>query len=213
MQQKATQEEEIEVIFYSDNCPGQQKNKFMFSLYLYAVQTLNIKSITHKFLIKGHTQNEGDSVHSTIEGELKKQLRSGPLYTPDSFISCIRSAKKKGDPYRVVEMSFQDFYDLKDLTGQMRFNLSNAVKVSDIKVIKVEKKSPFSIFYKTSYNDDSFKEAISIRSSYRTSTSNLELKHAFCSPPGISENKRKDLLDLLKGNYIPKYYTNFFESL
>ncbi|KAL4714260.1 hypothetical protein ACJJTC_009612 [Scirpophaga incertulas] len=63
-------------MFYSDNCCGQQKNQFIFSMYIYAVQNLpNIKSITHKFLIKGHTQNEGDSVHSTIERQIKRRLR------------------------------------------------------------------------------------------------------------------------------------------
>lgn len=54
-----------DVTFYNDNCCGQQKNKFMLAMYQYSTQELpKIKSITHKFLIKGHTQNEGDSVHS-----------------------------------------------------------------------------------------------------------------------------------------------------
>ena len=67
-------------IFYSNNCSGQQKNKFMMALYLYAVNNLpNITSITHKFLIKGHTQNEGDSAHSLIEREVKRILKSGPI--------------------------------------------------------------------------------------------------------------------------------------
>ena len=35
-----------------------------------------VKSITHKFLIKGHTQNEGDSAHSLIERQIKR-LRKG----------------------------------------------------------------------------------------------------------------------------------------
>ncbi|CAG5053568.1 unnamed protein product [Parnassius apollo] len=47
-----------DVTFYTDNCCGQQKNRFIFSMYLYAVKTLRIKTITHKFLIRGHTQNE-----------------------------------------------------------------------------------------------------------------------------------------------------------
>ncbi|KAM3960074.1 uncharacterized protein ACR2FA_005875 [Aphomia sociella] len=60
------------LILYSDNCTGQNKNKFIVALYLYAVTHLNIKSITHKFLVKGHTQNEGDNIHSLIEKEIKK---------------------------------------------------------------------------------------------------------------------------------------------
>ena len=53
-------EENIKIIFYSVNCSGQQKNKFMLALYLFAVINLPVESITHKFMIRGHTQNEGD---------------------------------------------------------------------------------------------------------------------------------------------------------
>jgi len=70
------------VIFYSNKCAGQNKNKFITSLYIYAVLTMNIQSIRHKYLIVGHTQNEGDCMHSVIEKQIKKVLRSGPIYIP-----------------------------------------------------------------------------------------------------------------------------------
>ncbi|KAG5874596.1 hypothetical protein JTB14_032993 [Gonioctena quinquepunctata] len=42
----------IDVIIYSDNCCGRQKNKYILSAYAYAVNKLSkINSITHKFLI------------------------------------------------------------------------------------------------------------------------------------------------------------------
>lgn len=66
----------------------------MVALYLYAVSHLNINSIIHKYLIKGHTQNEGDSAHSLIERQVKRQLKGGPMYIPESFIAAIRAAKK-----------------------------------------------------------------------------------------------------------------------
>lgn len=75
---------ETEIIFYSDNCAGQQKNKFMLALYLYAVKKLNINLLTHKFFIKGHTQNEGDSAHSLIEREVKRILCSTDLCNSNS---------------------------------------------------------------------------------------------------------------------------------
>lgn len=53
-----------DIIFYSDNCSGQNKNKFIACLYLYASLVLNINTIRHKFLIVGHTQNEGDYAFS-----------------------------------------------------------------------------------------------------------------------------------------------------
>ncbi|CAG5021508.1 unnamed protein product [Parnassius apollo] len=42
---------EIEIIFYSDNCGGPQKNKFLLSAYAYAVNKLKVKSITHKLKV------------------------------------------------------------------------------------------------------------------------------------------------------------------
>ena len=101
---------EKEIIFWSDNCAGQQKNKFMIALYLYAVNRFeNIHAITHKFLIKGHTQNEGDSAHSLIERQMKRLLKSGPIYVPESFVTAIRMARKTGTPFSVHEMMYSDF--------------------------------------------------------------------------------------------------------
>lgn len=112
---KEIDDPDLEFVLYSDNCGGQQKNKFMLSMYAYAVTVLKIKSITHKFLIQGHTQNEGDSAHSIIERATKKTLRSGPIYVPSQYFSIIRNAKKTGTPFVVNEMCHTDFYDLKQL--------------------------------------------------------------------------------------------------
>lgn len=96
-------------------------------MYLYAVEKFRLKSITHKFLIRGHTQNEGDVVHSTIEKSLKKVKKSRPIYVPDQYVSVIRTAKKKGNPFIVKEMSFGDFMNLKLLTDEMAFNYSKNI--------------------------------------------------------------------------------------
>lgn len=113
-----------DVIFYSDNCTGQNKNKYMAAMYLYTVQKYNLPSITHKFLIPGHTQNEGDSMHSCIEREKKRVLKSGPIYVPTQWVSVIGLAKKQGKPYAVKEMTFEDFCDLRSLTTAIGTNFS-----------------------------------------------------------------------------------------
>ena len=61
-------------IFWSDNCAGQQKNKFMIAVYMYAIQKYDIDSICHNFLIKGHIQNEGDSAHFLIKCQVKRDF-------------------------------------------------------------------------------------------------------------------------------------------
>lgn len=97
LERRANQNEngELDLIFYSDNCCDQQKNKVMLSMYLYIVRNFKfIRSITHKFLVKGHSQNEGDSVHAVIERNIKRSLKSGPIYVPDQYATLIRTAKK-----------------------------------------------------------------------------------------------------------------------
>lgn len=91
---RADSEEPLNVIFYSDNCCGQQKNKYVVTAYSYAVNKLPIQSITHKYLIHGHSQNEGDNVHSMIEKQITKYLKSGPIYVPDEYATIIRTAKE-----------------------------------------------------------------------------------------------------------------------
>lgn len=54
---------------YSDNCSGQNRNRFVFGAYVLAsLKFKNIK-ITHTFLECRHTQNEADSVHALIESK------------------------------------------------------------------------------------------------------------------------------------------------
>ncbi|CAH2086905.1 unnamed protein product [Euphydryas editha] len=155
---------EIDVIFYSDNCGGQQKNKFLLSAYAYAVNKLTVKSITHKFLIRGHSQNEGDNVHSVIEKQIKRYLQSGPIYIPEQYKTLIVTAKKTGKPYKVVEMTHSKFYDMKALQESWgsNFNIDeekNQIKWHDIKVLRVEKEHPEAFFYKTSFTEETYRKA------------------------------------------------------
>ncbi|CAK1598166.1 unnamed protein product [Parnassius mnemosyne] len=165
LQNLAQNNSTVDVIFYTDNCVGQQKNKIMLSMYMFAVQHYpNIKTITHKYLIKGHTQNEGDSAHSLIERQVKKQIRSGPMYTPESFISAIKVARSNPTPFRVNIMNNDDFLDWKDVCSQMGVNITkdeegNTIKFADLKVVKVDKNHPRAIFFKTSYEQQEFKKA------------------------------------------------------
>ncbi|KAL4153038.1 hypothetical protein QTP88_000871 [Uroleucon formosanum] len=115
----------LDFVFYSDNCCGQQKNKYMIALYVYAVMKFpNINSITHKYLITGHTQNEGDCVHSTIEKQVKNSLKFGPIYVPSQYAQLIRMAKKRGKPYNVNELTHLDFSAIKALVDDLKLNFN-----------------------------------------------------------------------------------------
>ena len=53
-----------DVILFSDSCGEQKRNKKILSVLWYALGTMRFRSIEH---VSGHSQNEGDSMHSTIE--------------------------------------------------------------------------------------------------------------------------------------------------
>lgn len=195
--------------------------RFMLGLYLYAVENYEINSVTHKYLIRGHTQNEGDAVHSVIEKCLKKAKTSGPIYIPQQYVTLIRSAKKKGNPFVVQELTFTDFIDLKDLSDQLRLNSTKntngvQIKISAIKMLRFEKGSN-TYYYKTSYKQENWESVLIRPIGTRRSEGNIakkvKLKAAYQSKREISDNKITDLKHLLKNNYIPKFYEPFFNDL
>lgn len=211
--------EKLDVIFYSDNCCGQQKNRFMLSMYRYAVEKYSyINSITHKFLVKGHSQNEGDCVHSVIERTVKKCLKAGPICIPAQYITLIRGAKKTGRPYQVNEMSYDSFFDLKNLAEQsligtnLKDSNGEVVKITSVAMFRFEKESPQKIFFKTSYSEKEFCE-IHLKERRSKTRSNInELKKLYSSKVG-AEAKKPGLMKLLEKNVIPKSYAFFYENL
>uniref|UniRef100_A0A6P7G4Q1 Uncharacterized protein LOC114337629 n=1 Tax=Diabrotica virgifera virgifera TaxID=50390 RepID=A0A6P7G4Q1_DIAVI len=91
--------------FWSDNCAGQNRNRIVFSLYVYAAKKFSI-SITHRFLEKGHTQNEGDSVHSVIERASETKM----IYTPDEWRLLVKWSKIL--PKNISEIQYFKFMSL-----------------------------------------------------------------------------------------------------
>lgn len=202
-----------DVVLYSDNCAGQQKNQFLVALYVFLVhfqQETDIASITHKFLIRGHTQNVCDSMHSVIEKKITRSLKSGPMFTTDSFVSAIQHAKTTGEPYHVTEMEFDQFFNLKALVKDMGMSLTT-IRISEAVALKIEKKSPRSIFVKYSYSDE-WEEATLFKKKIPTIDS-IQMKKAFDERPGLNKKKKEGLMKLVEKGTIPKKYRSYYESL
>lgn len=79
------------IIFWSDNCSGQNKNKYLFLMYMYACARYGIK-IIHRYMEKWHTMNEADSMHATIE----RAARYEKIYVPSDLVPIIKKSKKTG---------------------------------------------------------------------------------------------------------------------
>lgn len=212
---------DIHVTFYSDNCCGQNKNKFITSLYSYAVYKFeNIHSITHKYLIKGHTQNEGDSVHSLIEKEIQRHKKSGPVYAPCQYVTLIKNSRKNGKPFIINELTYDFFWNLKAFQEKWAYNFNEDdnkqnLACNYIKVLKFTKLDLLKFYYKTSYNQNEYTK-VDMRNKRRKKMDDVKdimMTKAYSNPINLSKRKHDDLRYLVENNLIPHYYAYFYKSL
>ncbi|CAH2102446.1 unnamed protein product [Euphydryas editha] len=146
---------------------------------------------------------------STIEKQIQRRLKSGPIYVPSQYVEVIRSAKKKGRPYNLTEMSSCDFISLKTLAQDMGIHIQS-FKISDVKILKIMKDSPTTLFYKTSFIQTEF---LTAELSRKKNCGDINLKPAYRTKPKIKPNKINDLISLVESNHIPQFYASFYRSL
>lgn len=97
------------VTFYSDCCPGQNRNSYLSAMFkLFLQSSTNIDTIDHKFLIPGHTHMECDSDHAVIEK--KKKVTSLKIHYPRDWFQFVRSVGGKRN-FQVIEMTQENFLD------------------------------------------------------------------------------------------------------
>lgn len=181
-----------------------------------------IRSIVHKYLQRGHSQNEGDTIHSNIGKVLKKARRCGAIYVPDQYVSLIQQANKKLAPIHVNELSFENFYDLKTLFDELRVKIEkneqgDVFKISEVRKLKFEKGSEV-FWYKNSFKKETEWQSVRftpkrISPKKYTAMADVELKPAYTKTLTISENKKRDLKALCDDCTIPPYYRSFYESI
>ncbi|GFO13679.1 DNA repair protein rhp54 [Plakobranchus ocellatus] len=103
-----------EIHMFSDNCGGQNRNRYVAFALWFARNHLSLSKITHTFLEKGHTETEIDSIHATIE-----RATSLELYTPYQWYTAARAARVSKQPYKVKEMTAKDFVDFKSMSNNV----------------------------------------------------------------------------------------------
>ncbi|KAJ8732654.1 hypothetical protein PYW07_015253 [Mythimna separata] len=195
--------------FWSDNCAGQNCNRFVFSLYVYAAKKFNI-SITHRFLQKGHTQNEGDSVHSVIE----RASQTRTIYTPHEWRLLVRWAKNEGESYVVRNVTQNDVFDFKCLVNNkvwMKDIKGKKINWSNIREVHADGSDPNKLFFKYDLTQPDYNILV-IRGNTRNSVQ-TELKPAYSNPIMIPAAKYKDLMDMCRSEVILLEYHPYFNSL
>jgi len=91
-------------ILWSDECCYQNKNTVLANALLeFAVS--NKVVIEQKYLTKGHTQMECESVHSAIE----KKLKNVGSYLPSDYLKVTKNARSKPFSYEVKSCDISFF--------------------------------------------------------------------------------------------------------
>lgn len=153
---------------------------------------------------KGHTQNEGDSVHSAIERASDRKL----IYAPEEWYCLVRWAKSEGNPYTVKEMANEDFYDFKKL-------LTNKNWTKNTDKIRVQADVYDRIEYKYDLEENP-KTIIVLRSGKRNAQridKEFEISQAYDGPLRIPFDKYRDLNQMCASGVIPEKYKSFYENL
>lgn len=86
-----------DITIWTDNCYGQNKNKSIVMAFFFILKTYpQILRINQKFLLKGHTHMEADTVHGHIERKRKKTPNMSIL-TPWDWQQLVRQTSTHTD--------------------------------------------------------------------------------------------------------------------
>ncbi|RVE40000.1 hypothetical protein evm_015350 [Chilo suppressalis] len=199
--------------FYSDNCAGQNKNQFVFSMMYLAAVRHNIE-ITYRFLETGHTQNEGDSMHALIE----KRSKNVTIHSPEDWISIVKTAKKAGSKqYDVTEVIQENIYNFKEFAKHLQWEKDmdgNKVGLSKIRELYVNSNLDPVVEFKHHFSEESKRLDVTSGTGGRSiNLSSYTLKKAYRGLLPIDKAKLADLKALCARNLIPSEKHAFYNAL
>ena len=174
--------------------------------------------IQHKYLEKGHSENENDSVHAAIE-HMSKNIS---VYTTAQWAPTIRSARAS-KPYQVHELDTSSFFNFKELAGTHLKNFGtdverNKVRWANIRSMQMMKDHPNLLFFKYDFDGPThycnLLHVPRMRRSYvESDPRNFELTPLNSERPAIKWDKYKDLIILCQKAVIPRPHQAFYLTL
>ena len=192
------------VILYSDGCAYQNRNVTL-SNALSAFAKKHGIIVEQKFLERGHTQMECDSVHAHIETKLKKR----DIFVPSQYVEVMENARPK-QPYTVKYCDFSFFKDYTKLTQYSTIRPGIGVGspvVADIRQLQYLPDG--TIRHKTNYSGTEFE---SLRKPRTTSTLGLDDVPKMRSTSLPIKKTKYDHLQQIK-SVIPKDYHPYYDCL
>lgn len=197
-----------QVIIYSDGCTAQNRNSVLSNALLH----LSIKykvNITQKYLEKGHTQMECDSVHSVIERKLKRN----DYYLPCQLSQLSKESRLHPFPYKSKELSYTYFSDYTCKSKMIYDSIrpgrtTNDPVVTDLRVLQYCASGV--ILFKLNYND-TFQELPRRPNKIDEDKMNCDFPKLYKTQRKISLDKWNDLQSLK--TIMPYDCHLFYDSL
>ena len=139
-----------EIILWSDGCCYQNRNCVLTNALLNLAMKCGIV-IVQKYLEKGHTQMEADSMHSTIE----RKLRRKQIYLPSAYMTYCETARINPGPYQVQYWHHDEFLHyakLKFFSSIRPGRRAGDPQVVDLRALRYEPNGTLS--YKILHSDE-----------------------------------------------------------
>ncbi|KAK3911440.1 SCAR-like protein 1 [Frankliniella fusca] len=176
-------------------------------MYYVACQKFNIK-ITHRYLQKGHTQMECDSVHARIEHKTK----NADIFTPMQWYGHIRAAKVKKPSYVVFEVKQEHLISFKDIASSA-FKWDK-VPVSKVHEILLDSAEPGKVFYKAKLIDPHTCFEVVVKKPGRPyNWVTFKAPHAYTGLIPLKPKLVKDLQYFVQRGLIPEDSLGYYERV
>lgn len=186
---------------WGDNCCAQNKNWTFFSFLAIAVnsEAISADEITFKYLETGHTFMAADSVHHSIERELKKR---GDVCDFAEFAETVEKARCS-----VVCLETSNFKVWKDMSNRATTN-KGGHKLAEMAVVQFRRGSR-SLFYKKHHSD----ECTFVTADFLKKKSDISvLPESKTIPRGIPLSKKQQIVRNLCP-LMPRSRAVFWEQL
>ncbi|CAH0558686.1 unnamed protein product [Brassicogethes aeneus] len=202
-----------ELVIFTDNCGGQNKNWLIMSLWLQLVREGKFKSVEHRFLVSGHTYLPCDRDFALIEKH-KRFLRQ--VYCPDDWYTAVLKCKRT-NPFEVTIMQQEDFFTFKNITV-VRKNITDEkepLNFNRVRCFRFESNNPNAMFVKHELNGLFKKVNVGKRGNKLSAVNNIlnTLNRKYDAPLKLNCKKVADLRKLMQ--FIPpinqSFYLNIFE--
>lgn len=193
-------------IFWSDGCTYQNRNSTLASAIMHFLRTAEkpfLTEVHQKYLTKGHTQMEVDSVHSAIETASSRI----EISTPQEWATVMRMARVK-NPYHVtiLDHTFWKKYPAEISTIRPGKGPGDPV-VTDIKHLVYTREG---IYYSLSHGTPMYPLPSRPKRDNSRNMRDIQIKYSKSLP--LTQPKIDDLKYLCQ-TIIPKEHHSFFETL